>query len=121
MLRWLGGLALALGLAWALTAQSPAPVAAQAPAYLALGDSVPFGYDPNKSPWPETNFVGYPNLLAQSDGYALSNPSCPGETTQHYLGQPNAPDNGCGLIGSSSRSTSGTGAPRPTTPTGTSA
>jgi lysophospholipase L1-like esterase len=54
--------------------------------YLALGDSVAFGYQPpNATPPPNyldaASFVGYPELAGQSLRYSVVNASCPGETT----------------------------------------
>ncbi len=60
--------------------------------YLALGDSVAFGYDPNAIPTP-SNYSGYPEKVA-----ALSSPlkweanlSCPGQTSGSFLNV-NAPE-----------------------------
>jgi len=67
--------------------------------YLALGDSVAFGYTP-----PETtaalayfnphNFVGYPEDFAAATGLHLANASCPGETTLSMI-KIGAQSNGC--------------------------
>jgi lysophospholipase L1-like esterase len=57
------------------------------PGYLALGDSVAFGYRPPEVVTPPTlyldaaNFVGYPEVLAGRAHLHLVNASCPGETT----------------------------------------
>lgn len=65
--------------------------------YLALGDSVPFGYQPAavrpdyRDPH---NFVGYPEVLARHRGLRLVNASCPGETTASMIDQ-SAQSNGC--------------------------
>jgi lysophospholipase L1-like esterase len=69
--------------------------AAQRWGYLALGDSVAFGYRPPEVTPPAdylnaANFVGYPEVLA---GH-VSNASCPGETTGSMI-NPAAPSNGC--------------------------
>src|SRR5664280_232851 len=56
--------------------------------YLALGDSIPFGYNPLLMPVPPattpapvvTDFVGYPELAAPKLKLALTNASCPGQT-----------------------------------------
>jgi lysophospholipase L1-like esterase len=64
--------------------------------YLALGDSVPFGYrgglgaeyqDP-------TNFVGYPELVGKDLGLRVVNATCPGETTASLV-DASAQSNGC--------------------------
>ena len=67
--------------------------------YLALGDSVAFGYvPPNAVPAPnyldQHSFVGYPELLAQQLDERVSNASCPGETSTSML-VPGAQSNGC--------------------------
>jgi len=67
--------------------------------YLALGDSVAFGYVPsNAVPAPDyfdpSSFVGYPEDVAQALHIPVSNASCPGETTASlYI--PGAQSNGC--------------------------
>jgi lysophospholipase L1-like esterase len=67
--------------------------------YLALGDSVAFGYvPPNAVPAPNYfnahSFLGYPEYLAQRLNERVSNASCPGETTASML-VAGAPSNGC--------------------------
>ncbi|HEV7133408.1 MAG TPA: SGNH/GDSL hydrolase family protein [Gaiellaceae bacterium] len=67
--------------------------------YLALGDSVAFGYvPPNAVPAPNYvdahSFVGYPEYLAQQLNERVSNASCPGETTASML-VAGAQSNGC--------------------------
>jgi lysophospholipase L1-like esterase len=81
-----------------IAATGPAPVSAGA-RYLALGDSVPFGYRestavqaPNYMK-PNT-FVGYPELIANNLDLKLTNASCPGETTTAMI-DVTAQDNGC--------------------------
>src|ERR1700692_2390125 len=54
--------------------------------YLALGDSVAFGYAPPQAvPAPNYanagSFVGYPEDVAELLGERVSNASCPGETS----------------------------------------
>ena len=67
--------------------------------YLALGDSVAFGYVPPQAvPAPNyfdpRSFVGYPEDVARALHIRVSNASCPGETTASFL-VPGAPSNGC--------------------------
>ena len=67
--------------------------------YLALGDSVAFGYVPPQAvPAPDysdpRSFVGYPEDVARALHIRVSNASCPGETTASFL-VPGAPSNGC--------------------------
>jgi lysophospholipase L1-like esterase len=103
-------MAMAMALTLALTAcssQAPAgprptvyaPPAAQirgAPGYLALGDSIAFGYRP--APWADyrdqADFGGYPEDLAAALKLAVVNAACPGETSASMI-NPRAPSNGC--------------------------
>jgi lysophospholipase L1-like esterase len=67
--------------------------------YLALGDSVAFGYvPPNADPAPDyldpSSFVGYPEDVAQALHIPVSNASCPGETTASFYIH-GAQSNGC--------------------------
>jgi lysophospholipase L1-like esterase len=85
----------------------PALAASAAPAggspgygtYLALGDSVAFGYVPPQAvPAPDyfdpSSFVGYPEDVARALHLRVSNASCPGETTASMY-VPGAQSNGC--------------------------
>jgi lysophospholipase L1-like esterase len=77
----------------AATATAPAlaagssPHGAGAPGYLALGDSVPFGfYNADPSVYlRQATLVGYPELLAAETHLRLSNASCPGETSSSFI------------------------------------
>jgi len=67
--------------------------------YLALGDSVAFGYVPPQAvPAPKYDdahsFVGYPEYLAEQLNERVSNASCPGETSASLL-YAGAQSNGC--------------------------
>ncbi|SFE54541.1 SGNH/GDSL hydrolase family protein [Blastococcus tunisiensis] len=64
--------------------------------YLALGDSVPFGFRGSAVAEfrDEDNFVGYPELVAEELGLEVLNASCPGETTASFLDAA-AQSNGC--------------------------
>ncbi len=66
------------------------------PGYLALGDSIAFGYRP--APWSDyrnpASFTGYPEDLAAALKLHLVNAACPGETTASMI-NPGAPSNGC--------------------------
>jgi len=72
------------------------PVAAQSGdvAYLALGDSVPFGYSPLLDPHDATGFVGYPEAVAAALRLPLINASCPGEASGGFV-SPTGVDNSC--------------------------
>jgi lysophospholipase L1-like esterase len=70
----------------------------QAPgrAYLALGDSVTFGFIANAgfeyvNP---DNFIGFPNYIGQALKLNDTNAACPGETTGSFKSS-TAPDDGC--------------------------
>jgi lysophospholipase L1-like esterase len=68
-----------------------APSVDDSPAYLALGDSIAFGYDPLTDPRTHT---GYPELLGERLGLAVTNAACPGEATGGFL-SPVGNDNHC--------------------------
>jgi len=99
--RGLRILALACATGMALMA-IPASAKAE-PAYLALGDSVPFGFNPLAlttppvfNPTIAANFVGYPEVLSKRLQVDVANASCPGETTMHFVSLTGLDDN-CGL------------------------
>lgn len=104
--RRLIGIGLA-GTAMVAVSLIPALPAAAAPlneagghgTYLALGDSVAFGYvPPDAVPAPNyfdpSSFVGYPEDVAQALHIPVANASCPGETTASFY-IPGAQSNGC--------------------------
>jgi lysophospholipase L1-like esterase len=67
--------------------------------YLALGDSVAFGYRPaGERPAPDyhdpASFVGYPELVGRRLGLSVTNASCPGETVASMISA-SQPSNGC--------------------------
>jgi len=77
---------------------SPA-VSPHAPSYLALGDSVTFGYrEPTTVPPPNyadaASFVGYPEDIGAALGWHVANASCPGETSASLIVE-NVQSNGC--------------------------
>jgi hypothetical protein len=54
--------------------------------YLALGDSISFGYRPlPPPPQPIQNYVGYPEILASLNPAQQVNLSCPGQTSASFL------------------------------------
>jgi hypothetical protein len=68
--------------------------------YLALGDSIPFGFNPLIPPAQRANpnnFVGYPEAYAAMHQLTVTNLSCPGETSGSMISTatPANPDNGC--------------------------
>jgi lysophospholipase L1-like esterase len=67
--------------------------------YLALGDSVPFGYqEAQVVPAPDysnaANFVGYPELFGSAVHVKVVNAACPGETSSSFIDAA-AQSNGC--------------------------
>ena len=67
--------------------------------YLALGDSVSFGYmEPTVVPAPDyadaASFRGYPEMLGSELHLKVANAACPGETSASLLNAA-APSNGC--------------------------
>src|SRR5262245_49587362 len=64
--------------------------------YLALGDSVTFGFivQAGWEYYNPANFVGFPDYIAAGLKLSTSNAGCPGETTGSFLSS-DAPDNGC--------------------------
>lgn len=68
--------------------------------YLALGDSVAFGFTPRAVTPPANylnaaNFVGYPEMVARALELKDSNASCPGEATGGFISLTSTNDNGC--------------------------
>jgi lysophospholipase L1-like esterase len=79
-------------------ASSSAALGGGAPAYLALGDSVAFGFNPLRvPPKPAAFFVGYPTFLAETVDTPMVNAACPGQTSSGFLNLPSAggTDLGC--------------------------
>jgi lysophospholipase L1-like esterase len=64
--------------------------------YLALGDSLAFGYSPLADPASAGNFIGYPDTVAAALKLRLTNAACPGETSSHLVDLAGI-DNNCGL------------------------
>ena len=88
------GATLALGAALLVT--GGASQAAVGPSYLALGDSVSFGYITQagyeyRNP---ENFIGFPQYVGKALGMTPTNAACPGETTASFS-SPTGADNGC--------------------------
>jgi lysophospholipase L1-like esterase len=63
--------------------------------YLALGDSVAFGFDPLADFSEAENFVGYPEALAALLDVDVVNASCPGEASGGFISLQSPLDNGC--------------------------
>lgn len=54
--------------------------------YLALGDSLAFGFNPLIQPLNLSEFIGYPRIVSPLVNEGLANASCPGETTSTFIG-----------------------------------
>jgi lysophospholipase L1-like esterase len=69
---------------------------ASGPRYLALGDSVSFGFitQAGFEYVNANNFIGFPTYAGQGAKLNLINAACPGETTGSFLSS-TAPDDGC--------------------------
>lgn len=85
---------LALAAAAAVALMATPALAAESPSYLALGDSVPFGFSPFVAPSDADGFIGYPEDLAGLRDVGVRNAACPGETSGSLIST-SAPDNGC--------------------------
>jgi lysophospholipase L1-like esterase len=82
-----------------LLSASAAPAGAdEGGGYLALGDSVPFGFitQAGFEYGNPVNFVGYPSYVGEALDLKTVNASCPGQTTSSFISLgPSVPDNGC--------------------------
>jgi lysophospholipase L1-like esterase len=78
-------LALVSAVALFVLAAVPASAATEGHVYLALGDSVPFGFSPLLNPNDASNFIGYPEIVAQRLDVKDVNATCPGEATGGFL------------------------------------
>ena len=68
-----------------LNAQNPGN-AAKNTRYLALGDSLAFGYNPLIQPPNLSRYVGYATIVSQTLHLKVANASCPGETSGTFAG-----------------------------------
>lgn len=68
--------------------------AGSSPVYLALGDSVAFGFDPLIDTARTEEFAGYPEVLAARRAIPMVNASCPGEASGGFV-SPTGADNHC--------------------------
>jgi lysophospholipase L1-like esterase len=64
--------------------------------YLALGDSLPFGYNPLVQPPDLSDYVGYSSIISTMTQDSLTNASCPYETTATFLTGGTTPDGAFG-------------------------
>jgi lysophospholipase L1-like esterase len=91
------GLAIALAGSFAVPASAGGAGAAggKGGRYLALGDSVAFGFSPElEDPWVPERFVGYAEIVGEHLGVRTTNLACPGQTARALLSR-TAPDAGC--------------------------
>jgi lysophospholipase L1-like esterase len=87
---------LALFMAGAATLASAAPAAPGNGAYLALGDSIAFGYitDDGYAYVNPNNFIGYPSYVGRDLRLDTANAACPGESSGSFISTATL-DNGC--------------------------
>src|SRR5487761_130092 len=92
----LGGALALVAAAAALLLGGGSSQAASGHPYLALGDSVGFGYitQAGFEYGNADNFVGFPDYVAPALGFTEVNASCPGEATTGFISSTGA-DNGC--------------------------
>jgi lysophospholipase L1-like esterase len=89
----------------ALTAIFAPVLAASGPQYLALGDSISFGYHPvPPPPQPASSYIGYPEILGSLTPAPDINLSCPGQSSTTFLDPTQAatsevPNANCEFIG----------------------
>jgi lysophospholipase L1-like esterase len=86
-------------LAGARTARAQEPPLTSGTGYLALGDSVTFGYEESGvSPKPNyhdaSSFIGYPEQIGKELHVKVTNAACPGETSASFVNSA-AQSNGC--------------------------
>jgi len=89
--------ALALIMAGAATLASATPPTTPGNgSYLALGDSISFGYitDAGYAYVNPNNFIGYPSYVGRDLRFDTANSACPGETSSSFVSAA-AADNGC--------------------------
>lgn len=72
----------------------PASASSEGHPYLALGDSVAFGYSPLLNKTNAANFIGYPDIVAQRLNVEDVNVACSGEATGGFI-SPTGLDNSC--------------------------
>ena len=82
-----------------VTPPAEAAVSAHAPGYLALGDSITFGFRegstvPSPAYTDARSFVGYPEDVGAALGWRVVNAACPGETAASFINV-QARSNGC--------------------------
>ena len=88
MIRWRRCTLLLVALVLVLLTVRPAPSLAadgRDRDYLALGDSVTFGFNPLLDRADAANFVGYPEVLADMLDLHVTNASCPGEASGGFI------------------------------------
>jgi lysophospholipase L1-like esterase len=78
-------LALLSALALWVIAAVPANASSEGHPYLALGDSVTFGFSPLLDRSNASNFIGYPDIVAQRLNVEDVNPACSGEATGSFI------------------------------------
>jgi lysophospholipase L1-like esterase len=95
-MRRLAVLCTVAGLLVALAAPGTVAASSRPVEYLALGDSLAFGYSPHVHPANTAGFVNYADMAADMLRDSLTNAACPGETSSHFIDL-GGPDHGCGF------------------------
>jgi lysophospholipase L1-like esterase len=83
------------GLLLALAVPGTAAASSRPIEYLALGDSLAFGFNPYGDPTKPAGYVNYAGMTATMLRDKVANAACPGETSSHFIDL-NGPDHGCG-------------------------
>ena len=99
-------MAVAAGAGAATGGAGAVPAVTAGSRYLALGDSVTFGYEesgvvPSPDYKDQASLIGYPEILGAELHLKVANASCPGETSSSLI-NPKGPSNGCESSPSSS-------------------
>lgn len=87
-------LAVLSALALWVIAAIPASASSEGHSYLALGDSVSYGFNPLADPSSAANFTGFPEIVAQRLNIEDVNVACSGEATGGFI-SPTGLDNSC--------------------------
>jgi lysophospholipase L1-like esterase len=83
------------GLLLALAVPSTAAASSRPIEYLALGDSLAFGFNPYGDPTKPAGYVNYAGMTATMLRDKVTNAACPGETSSHFIDLAGT-DHGCG-------------------------
>ncbi|HEX2647046.1 MAG TPA: SGNH/GDSL hydrolase family protein [Candidatus Dormibacteraeota bacterium] len=88
------GLLSALALFFVAAVPAAADDPGEGNTYLALGDSVTFGFSPLLNRSNASNFIGYPAIVGERLQMSVTNPACSGEATGSFISMTGL-DNAC--------------------------